>query len=345
MAKKRIGYQKIFSRDFSLPSVEAWVRGESTNPKGWTQKMQPFLPYIVTQRADNTVAFFYDLVGVTWIQDLLIDTARKNRTFVQTIGTTVLKKLSYIRPIYEMEEPIGLSELKRFIKELEAGYPWFEAMWWFFQMDDETKVADFNLETLAKVRTLTDRLCNSSDVVIRKSLEQLYPELGEVASELKIEEINTGKHPSKKQLGERHKGYFFGNNLLLTGVSPSQAAKRFGITFVREVVKKTKELTGSVAYKGIAKGYVRRIMGHDQISEMKEDEILVSPMTMPDFLPAMKKASAFVTDEGGVLCHAAIVAREFRKPCIVGTKFATQVLHDGAYVLVDANKGTVTILK
>lgn len=53
-------------------------------------------------------------------------------------------------------------------------------------------------------------------------------------------------------------------------------------------------------------------MGHKQVYLIKEGEILVSPMTMPDFLPAMKKASAFITDEGGLTCYAAIVAREMK---------------------------------
>ena len=68
-------------------------------------------------------------------------------------------------------------------------------------------------------------------------------------------------------------------------------------------------------------------------------------MTFPSFVVAMKKASAFVTDEGGITCHAAIIARELKKPCIIGTKNATQVLHDGDLVEVDANKGIVKIIK
>lgn len=68
-------------------------------------------------------------------------------------------------------------------------------------------------------------------------------------------------------------------------------------------------------------------------------------MTNPDYVPAMRKASAFITDEGGILCHAAIVSREMKKPCIVGTKFATQILKDGDLVEVDADIGTVKILK
>ena len=68
-------------------------------------------------------------------------------------------------------------------------------------------------------------------------------------------------------------------------------------------------------------------------------------MTTPDYIPAMKKAAAFVTDEGGITCHAAIIAREMKKPCIVGTKIATQILHDGDLVEVDADKGVVRIIK
>ena len=64
-------------------------------------------------------------------------------------------------------------------------------------------------------------------------------------------------------------------------------------------------------------------------------------MTTPDMIMVMHKAAAFVTDEGGITCHAAIVSREMKKPCIVGTKIATKVLKDGDMVEVDATDGTV----
>lgn len=69
------------------------------------------------------------------------------------------------------------------------------------------------------------------------------------------------------------------------------------------------------------------------------------PEDMPDFISAMKKAVAFVTDEGGITCHAAIIAREMKKPCVIGTKVATLVFQDGDEVEVDADNGIVTILK
>ncbi len=64
-------------------------------------------------------------------------------------------------------------------------------------------------------------------------------------------------------------------------------------------------------------------------------------MTVPDFVPAMRKAAAIVTDEGGITCHAAIIARELGKPCVIGTKFATKVFRDGDLVEVDSEVGVV----
>ena len=338
-------YQKLFSRDFCLPSVEAWVRGESTNPKEWTNEKQPFLPYIITQRSDDTIHFYYDLEGVEWVQNLLVKLAGENSNFIPTIAKNVLGKLAFIRPIYEKEEPIGLSDLKRFLNELEAGYPWFEAMWWFFQMDDESKTAGLDLDNLAKVRSLTDKLCNSSDTVIRKSLLKLFPQFGDLSSLLRTEEILNETFPSIVELQKRDRGYFFGNGQLYVNLDQTNISQALNISFKNKVVKRVKQFKGNVACQGLAKGFVRRLMGHKQITELKEGEILVSPMTIPDFLPAMKKAAAFITDEGGILCHAAILARELHKPCIVGTGFATEILKNGDYVEVDAHKGIVKLIE
>jgi len=302
---KKIGlYEKLFARDFCLPSVEAWVRGESTNPKGWTNLKQPFLPYIITERFDDTIRFNYDLQGVEWVCNLLSKLAHKDKLFLKKVETMVLKKLKFIRSIYEKESAIPLPELKKFLKKLEAGYPWFEAMWWFFQMDED-KVKDLDLKSLEKVRMLTDTLCNGSDTIIRKSLKKIYPKLGELSSVLSTQEILIGKLPTESKLIKRDKGYFFGNNQLLVGKDRSDVEKNFKIKFK---VKKfdSAVLQGNIAQMGVARGFVRRVMGHKQIDGFKNGEVLVSSMTIPDFLPAMKKAAAIVTNEGGILCHAAI---------------------------------------
>ena len=78
--------------------------------------------------------------------------------------------------------------------------------------------------------------------------------------------------------------------------------------------------------------------------KVNKGDILVASMTTPDYIPAMKKAAAIITDEGGITCHAAIIAREFNIPCIIGTKNATKTLKDNNIIEVNANNGTITIL-
>ncbi len=250
-------YEKLFSRDFSLPSVEAWVRGESTNAKGWTTQKQPFLPYIITERLDDTVRFYYNLQGVAWIQNLLLEFARKDKNFLSKIEKTVLEKLQFIRPIYEKEKVLDLGNLKRFLKELEDGYPWFEAMWWFCQMDKEN-LGGLKLNKIQKVRALTDTLCNASDTVIRKSLSEIYPNLGYFSSLLTTQEIYSGKIPTKKELTKRDKSYFFGNNQLFVDKSKSSIEKALGVTFKINTFDDNAILIGSIAQKGKARGFVKK---------------------------------------------------------------------------------------
>jgi phosphoenolpyruvate synthase/pyruvate phosphate dikinase len=103
-------------------------------------------------------------------------------------------------------------------------------------------------------------------------------------------------------------------------------------------------IKGNPAFPGIVRGAVRLILSPEDKNSIKNGEIIVAPMTTVDFLPFMKKALAFITDEGGITSHAAIVAREMKKPCIIGTKIATTVLKNGDTVEVDANAGTIRIL-
>ncbi|MGM0436996.1 MAG: phosphoenolpyruvate synthase, partial [Bacillota bacterium] len=98
---------------------------------------------------------------------------------------------------------------------------------------------------------------------------------------------------------------------------------------------------GLSASPGIARGNVILIEDMDELAKVKEGNILVTAMTNPDMVPAMRKAKAVVTDEGGRTCHAAIVSRELGIPCIVGAGDATELLEDGKVVTVDATRGVV----
>jgi len=105
------------------------------------------------------------------------------------------------------------------------------------------------------------------------------------------------------------------------------------------------EIEGSVANKGRITARAFVTMSAAEAKTMKDGEILVTSMTSPDFIIAIKKAAAIVTNEGGILCHAAIVSREFGIPCIVGTKLATQLIKTGDLVEVDGNHGFVRVIR
>jgi pyruvate,water dikinase len=100
-------------------------------------------------------------------------------------------------------------------------------------------------------------------------------------------------------------------------------------------------LKGLGASPGVAVGKVMMIPTAKDIGRMEKGGILVTEMTSPDFVPAMKKAAAIVTNSGGATCHAAIVSREMGIPCIVGTGNATEVLKEGEVITVDAKRGIV----
>jgi pyruvate,water dikinase len=98
---------------------------------------------------------------------------------------------------------------------------------------------------------------------------------------------------------------------------------------------------GLGASPGKAAGSVKIVKNTDELDKVQEGDILVTVMTTPDMVPAMKRANGIITDEGGVTCHAAIVSRELGIPCVVGTGDATSILPENSKVTLDGNKGVV----
>lgn len=101
-------------------------------------------------------------------------------------------------------------------------------------------------------------------------------------------------------------------------------------------------IKGIVASSGkIVRGKARVLLGTSMIKEMKTGEILITAMTSPEYIPAMHKAAAIVTDEGGLTCHAAIVSRELKKPCIIATHNATKAFKTGDLLEVNTKTGVI----
>jgi len=142
---------------------------------------------------------------------------------------------------------------------------------------------------------------------------------------------------------KKHKVIIIGNSFTLETWVIDKKIKKY-LEIIKKIKLNTKKivvLQGLSAYTGLARGKVKIIKSYHDIKRVKKGDILIANTTHPNYIPAMYKAAAFVTNEGGIASHAAIVARELKKPCVVGTKIATKVIKEGDKVEVDANKGLV----
>jgi phosphohistidine swiveling domain-containing protein len=112
-------------------------------------------------------------------------------------------------------------------------------------------------------------------------------------------------------------------------------------------IPNTNRLFGIAAYGGHVIGKAFTLTRKSEYNDIviDQDLILVSIEADPDLLPIMKECGAIVTDQGGITCHAAVIAKEFNIPCVTGTQFATTLIEDGDLLDVDADRGIVTILK
>ena len=151
---------------------------------------------------------------------------------------------------------------------------------------------------------------------------------------------------SKRNILKRSNYYLlYGQNDKLKKTTDIKLINKYIKTFWPEDKINIKNIKGLVVSKGkgeIIKGTAKIIRDpFKDINKMKPGDILVASMTSPEYIVAMRKASAIITDVGGMTCHAAIVSRELGIPCIVDTKIAIRALKDGDEVEVDADKGVV----
>lgn len=161
-----------------------------------------------------------------------------------------------------------------------------------------------------------------------------------------IQEIIKGvKKEILQELKERKKFCILYQGESEEMVFTGKSAKEIYKVLTRNKGEDKKTINGVCASLGKAIGKVSICTSLKDINKFKEGRVLVTSMTRPEFLPAMKKAVAIVTDEGGITCHAAIVSRELGIPCVIGTKNATKILKDDDLVEVSANHGAVKILR
>lgn len=198
--------------------------------------------------------------------------------------------------------------------------------------------------TEAYVKTLYNASSLITEVARRVGLtyhEALYFSLDELHDALLSKTLLTSAELNQRKKGmsyimtDRNINTFFGDEAI--DIARSTKVNN-------TLIDDFKELKGAIANMGIARGIAKVVHDISELDKVEEGDILIASMTLPEFVPAMERAAAFVTDEGGITCHAAIISREMDIPCITGLEIATKLLHDGDFIEVDANNGLVRIL-
>ncbi|MFH1207593.1 MAG: PEP-utilizing enzyme [Patescibacteria group bacterium] len=185
-----------------------------------------------------------------------------------------------------------------------------------------------------QIRPLFDRIAKSAGL-------QSWRELSLLTSQEITEAAAGSVMPLQKMVRERKEPFLhFGEqgkpSTIISGREALRAEKA-----LRQAVRFKNVIKGLSVQPGAATGRVKIILEPKDFRKFQKGDILVAKMTSVDSVPIMRHAAAFITDEGGLSCHAAVIAREFGKPCIVGTQVATRVFKDGDRVEVDATRGIV----
>lgn len=161
--------------------------------------------------------------------------------------------------------------------------------------------------------------------------------------------LNGGPVPSPKEIAQRRDGYalVMVNREANLYVGEELASLKEQEPEAKRDYSGTRILPGTPASLGQATGPARLVLEPKDMSRVNEGDVLVAVMTTPDLILAMERSGAIVTDEGGMLCHAAIVSRELGIPCVIGTQIATRAIKEGDKVRVDAGEleGRVKILE
>ncbi|MFC1648204.1 PEP-utilizing enzyme [Nanoarchaeota archaeon] len=196
------------------------------------------------------------------------------------------------------------------------------------------EIREKNYELVVKVRNDINDL-----FILDDFLKNYFDDLD--LTELSFEEIGeyleNNKLPTEKELNKRRKDFLILTKNLQPEEVPQDKIKETIAKYLPEIdYSGLTEVKGRIAFKGNATGRAKVILRKEDLNDIQEGDIFVTLMTNPEYEPFMLKIAGIVTDDGGATCHASIIAREMKVPCIVGTKHATKVFKTGDIIEIDS---------
>ncbi|MBS3144240.1 hypothetical protein J4208_01510 [Candidatus Woesearchaeota archaeon] len=334
--EKKFFFEKEVTRDLALLAIEGFGPA-LINLYNKLKGIYPTSPFMIFYTRSLLVEEWLDTDLLKEFVELIYLENLKGSIFLEQYIVNYKKHLDF----YKDTNITSLKELQKYLSSLYFALESF-IIFYFTAGDNRTPKP---ILQLAKQIRNTDNLGDASDKVVRSALKNIFPHT--TGYETVISSNDLPNMPTIDVLKKRAKQFLFipgkfAETISLQDFSHNHPEYHFHI---ETPPADSTMLVGQIGNKGLAKGKIRIVNRKKEINNFREGEILVSTMTTPDFLPIMKKAAAFITDEGGITCHAAIISRELKKPCIIGTKFATKILKDGDLVEVDADNGIVRILE
>lgn len=348
MKNKPQKLEKIFSREHNLLYYELWYKSDLQGMQLFEEKLPPHV-FITMPRGKQGGGVWYEPKEMARLKERII------KVFQSPAGPSILKKLTQYQE--ESWAEIGPYILKKkFIQnwlELQRFYTisthyWVSMNSFIWETVDDQRIPALIRDTVLSWRRRSEAYSERANAL--EFIDATYPHLQNITWFLTLAEfgkvvIEKASAAEMEQFQARCQGCFMINGKVYPLKKLDEELHRHKLELHNITEKDIKEVKGTTAYGGLVSGTVKIIHGFRDLRKIQEKDVLVTPMTSPDYVPVMGKVSAIITDEGGMLCHAAIVARELGKPCIVGTKIATQVFKDGDIVEVDADKGTVRKIK
>lgn len=342
MAQKNI-YHLAYTRDRQIITQAAWFYANTSGIENLLGITLPDVCPVVYYLRDGAVEIWENEESLQCIQSVIRERNMADPSFIVSIAREFKEVQNrYFLPLKENPVLQDAKALQEFAEQFKKYCVHFFYLWTTL-LDDQTPEA---LKHITQEWRETDEYFDIGGTVLTRTLSSLYPDLSEYPNAILDTEIQNP--PSRSDLKKRrdHFVYIPGTyqkNETLLEFSKKNPHRVF--SKLQENVQKN-SVQGQVAQEGkTVRGRAVLVRNTLQSKKVREGDIIISPMTLPEFLPAMKKASAIVTDEGGLLCHAAIVARELKKPCIIGTKIATKIFKNGNRVEVDTERGVVKILQ
>ncbi|MEK7567752.1 MAG: PEP/pyruvate-binding domain-containing protein [Patescibacteria group bacterium] len=337
---------KLFSRQVKLYYFSLWDRGDRKGIKKTTDFDLKYNLFLFNPRKGKS-SVWYQKEEIEQFKNKAIVSLGDPNT-IKYISEKVGEAWQFLESYAHGKEIENISSFVRYNKFLVQFWSNFNTAIW--ESIDSKDVPDSSRKILLELRDKTQEYSHRLSHLATDYFEKTLPKYKDIVDVVSIDEMTRilkGKFPKKEymEILKRKDGCFIFNSQIYLIDNLEHILSTNHLEFDELDTEGISELRGDIACVGKYTGKIAIVDGIEDLQKVKEGYVLVTQMTNPKYLPQMKIAGAFVTDEGGMLCHAAIVARELKKPCVIGTKVATQVLKDGDLVEVDADRGVVKILK